>query len=258
MRQTGVVVVLPADNVELIPDAKAILGLVRQQIAAPLDLPARQQTPLVYRGEPGKERLCRRHSPPRAANPRRRDHPARRGRARRAGRGEALVRDRLRPGRSPAAGRSAKFGGCEPLGIVRPGSAGCRGRPAGQRRRSGPPGPHEGGLAAGVDRALPADGPLSHAAGKAGCRETDGFVRPPDSARRGGTFRREARRPHGGGASRGRSAGAVDGRRRGCRAAARRAQPRADRREAVAAPISTCSGRTRGRRSSSGRGCKPG
>ena len=53
--QAGIVVVLPADNVELIPDAKAILGLVRQQIAAPLDLPARQQTPLVYRGEPGKD-----------------------------------------------------------------------------------------------------------------------------------------------------------------------------------------------------------
>ena len=52
--QSAVVVVLPADNVELIPDNKAILGLVRQQIAAPLDLPARQQEPLVYRGEPGK------------------------------------------------------------------------------------------------------------------------------------------------------------------------------------------------------------
>ncbi len=45
------VAVLPADNVELTPDGKAIKGLTRLQIAPPLKLPERRQEPLFYRGE---------------------------------------------------------------------------------------------------------------------------------------------------------------------------------------------------------------
>ena len=45
------VVILPADNVQLTPDAQATVGLVRQEVAAPMKLPKRQQTPLFYRGE---------------------------------------------------------------------------------------------------------------------------------------------------------------------------------------------------------------
>lgn len=48
------VVVLPADNIELIPDANATVGLVRQQVAPPMNLPPRQQLPLFYRGETSK------------------------------------------------------------------------------------------------------------------------------------------------------------------------------------------------------------
>ena len=51
---SAVVVVLPADNVELIPDSKAMAGLFRQQAAVPLELPARQQEPLFYRSESPK------------------------------------------------------------------------------------------------------------------------------------------------------------------------------------------------------------
>jgi hypothetical protein len=47
----AVVAVVPADNVELTPDAKAIQGLIRQQIAPPMKLPERQQEPLFYRSE---------------------------------------------------------------------------------------------------------------------------------------------------------------------------------------------------------------
>jgi hypothetical protein len=52
-----VVVVLPADNVELIPDPKGTVGLVRQQVAPPMKLPQRQQDPFVYRAEPSKATL---------------------------------------------------------------------------------------------------------------------------------------------------------------------------------------------------------
>ncbi len=45
------VFVVPADNVELVPDAKATVGLVRQQVAPPVKLPERQQKPWFYRGE---------------------------------------------------------------------------------------------------------------------------------------------------------------------------------------------------------------
>ncbi|MCX7426120.1 MAG: hypothetical protein NTW96_10945, partial [Planctomycetia bacterium] len=45
------VVILPADNVQLTPDAQATVGLARQEVAAPMKLPKRQQTPLFYRGE---------------------------------------------------------------------------------------------------------------------------------------------------------------------------------------------------------------
>ncbi len=50
---SAIIAVLPADNVELLPDNKAMVGLVRQQLAAPLELPARQQEPLFYRNEGG-------------------------------------------------------------------------------------------------------------------------------------------------------------------------------------------------------------
>lgn len=48
------VAVVPADNLELIPDAKATAGLVRQRIAPPMKLPARQQDPLYYRSAGGE------------------------------------------------------------------------------------------------------------------------------------------------------------------------------------------------------------
>lgn len=48
------VVVLPADNIELIPETNATVGLIRQQIAPPMSLPPRQQLPLFYRGETTK------------------------------------------------------------------------------------------------------------------------------------------------------------------------------------------------------------
>jgi len=51
---SAAVVVLPADNIELAPDAKATVGLVRQQVAPPMKLPPRQQAPLFYRGETSK------------------------------------------------------------------------------------------------------------------------------------------------------------------------------------------------------------
>jgi len=51
---SAAVVVLPADNVELVPDSSAALGLVRQQVALQMKLPQRQQDPLFYRAEPAK------------------------------------------------------------------------------------------------------------------------------------------------------------------------------------------------------------
>ena len=51
---SAIIAVLPADNVELLPDNKAMVGLVRQQLAAPLELPSRQQEPLFYRNEGGQ------------------------------------------------------------------------------------------------------------------------------------------------------------------------------------------------------------
>jgi hypothetical protein len=43
--------VVPADNVELLPDAQNTKGLSRQPLPAPLSLPDRHQEPLFYRGE---------------------------------------------------------------------------------------------------------------------------------------------------------------------------------------------------------------
>ena len=50
----AVVAVLPADNVELMPDSQATTGLLRQQAAVPLELPLRQQEPLFYRSDAPK------------------------------------------------------------------------------------------------------------------------------------------------------------------------------------------------------------
>lgn len=50
----AVVVVLPADNIELIPNSKLTKGLLRQQTAVPMELPARQQEPLFYRSDAAK------------------------------------------------------------------------------------------------------------------------------------------------------------------------------------------------------------
>ena len=51
------VVILPADNVELIPDTQASTGLVRQQIGPEIKLPKRQQDPLFYRGDTADARF---------------------------------------------------------------------------------------------------------------------------------------------------------------------------------------------------------
>lgn len=48
------VVVLPADNVELTPDAESTVGLVRQQIVPAIELPKWQQAPLFYRVDANK------------------------------------------------------------------------------------------------------------------------------------------------------------------------------------------------------------
>ncbi len=50
----AVVAVLPADNVEIMPDSQATTGLLRQQAAVPLELPPRQQEPLFYRSDAPK------------------------------------------------------------------------------------------------------------------------------------------------------------------------------------------------------------
>ncbi|MGA2255473.1 MAG: hypothetical protein ABSG53_12480, partial [Thermoguttaceae bacterium] len=52
----AVVAVLPADNVEIMPDNEATTGLLRQQAAVPLklQLPLRQQEPLFYRSDAPK------------------------------------------------------------------------------------------------------------------------------------------------------------------------------------------------------------
>jgi hypothetical protein len=50
----AVVAVQPADNVEIVPDSQAINGLLRQQIAVPLDIPVQQQEPLFYRSDTPK------------------------------------------------------------------------------------------------------------------------------------------------------------------------------------------------------------
>jgi hypothetical protein len=47
-------VVVPADNLELVPDNSAMAGLARQQVRPSIALPERQQTPLFYRGETSK------------------------------------------------------------------------------------------------------------------------------------------------------------------------------------------------------------
>jgi hypothetical protein len=52
--ESALLAVLPADNVELIPDAKATIGLVRQQVASAMELPPHQQEPLFYRQETDK------------------------------------------------------------------------------------------------------------------------------------------------------------------------------------------------------------
>ena len=44
------VAVVPADNVEVLPNAAAMEGLVRQQTEPPMKLPERQQEALFYRG----------------------------------------------------------------------------------------------------------------------------------------------------------------------------------------------------------------
>jgi hypothetical protein len=45
------VAVVPADNVELIPDHGSMVGLIRQPVRLPMELPDRQQPPLFYRSE---------------------------------------------------------------------------------------------------------------------------------------------------------------------------------------------------------------
>jgi len=45
------VVVMPADNVQLVPNGQLTKGLIRQGVAPQMELPKRQQSPLFYRGE---------------------------------------------------------------------------------------------------------------------------------------------------------------------------------------------------------------
>lgn len=47
-------VVVAADNLELVPDSEAMAGLTRQQVRPSMSLPERQQPPLFYRGETSK------------------------------------------------------------------------------------------------------------------------------------------------------------------------------------------------------------
>ena len=76
--ESALIAVLPADNVELIPNSKAMVGLVRQQVAAPLELPRATRAALLsQRGEQG--RLRRRAPPPCPADQRRGGQPARPG-----------------------------------------------------------------------------------------------------------------------------------------------------------------------------------
>ena len=49
--EPATVVVLPADNVELVPGSPGMVGLSRQQVAPPMQLPDRQQEPLVFQAE---------------------------------------------------------------------------------------------------------------------------------------------------------------------------------------------------------------
>ena len=51
---SAVVAVVPADNVEILPDIQATTGLLRQQAPVPLELPQRQQEPLFYRSDATK------------------------------------------------------------------------------------------------------------------------------------------------------------------------------------------------------------
>ena len=52
------VVIIPADNVEVTPNAQKTTGLVLQQSAPPLPLPGRQKTVFFYRTESGPQAFC--------------------------------------------------------------------------------------------------------------------------------------------------------------------------------------------------------
>ncbi|MBN2022415.1 MAG: hypothetical protein JW809_06430 [Pirellulales bacterium] len=56
------VAILPADNVRLVPDDDATMGLSRQETPPPVDLPKRRQPPLFYRGEIGRAVFVAEHS----------------------------------------------------------------------------------------------------------------------------------------------------------------------------------------------------
>jgi len=60
------VVVLPDDNVQLVPQSGAMVGLTPERIAPPVDLPPRQQAAFYYQGDPEKTRFVAiRHTHPR-------------------------------------------------------------------------------------------------------------------------------------------------------------------------------------------------
>lgn len=54
---TATVVVIPDDNVELTPRTDEFQGLLAEHVLPRIELPVRQQEPLVYRGEPGPARF---------------------------------------------------------------------------------------------------------------------------------------------------------------------------------------------------------
>lgn len=55
------IVVLPANNVELLPHGDQVVGLARHANPIPIELPPHEQEPLAYRGDAGKARFVASH-----------------------------------------------------------------------------------------------------------------------------------------------------------------------------------------------------
>ena len=221
---SAIIAVLPADNVELIPDNKAMVGLVRQQVAAPLELPPRQQEPLFYRNEASQAVFAaelRRHAQRISVDV---GQPASCWRSKAAGWSRSwptwfpTSRSIISCWRFPASlagsGRLELFQQDQPVAAV---------ALAGKRRRPGGAGADEDCPAEGVHRAVPVDGPLPAGPAKAGGRRSHAAERAAADARRRRTGRQQAVRQRGGGTPRGSPPRAVDGGGSGGRVAGGRA-----------------------------------